>query len=260
MLIIDTMIYERSLYSNGLRGVMQDPKGDKPRVAGSNLSFENILYSLTLPLTPDSPSGSGGGTLSSQKRQSSASPQPPPVVLPKCTLHNAGNVAFMCLFVMQKLLEPKGTVVPSTTSNTKKARTISTPSKFSGLLPVPAPGVGPIMSSVPISPGMMPMMNWTINGSASPNMHYTTAGFAAVATTPTPMATTIPMSASASMPSLPRSSLPYDLADEFGQMQLSRGRKGYSGAAQHQYLTAPGRSVDRRSKSPAGILSAKINE
>ncbi|PPQ69659.1 hypothetical protein CVT26_001528 [Gymnopilus dilepis] len=258
MLIIDTMIFERSLYSKGLRGVMQDPNGDKPRAIGSSLSFEHLLYSLTLPLTPDSPSGSGGGSSPSHKRQSSASPQPP-AVLPKFTLHNAGNDAFMCLFALQKLLEPKGTVMPSTTVNARKARAVSTPGKFNGMLPI-LPGVGaPVMPGVPFPPGMMPMMNFNVNGTVSPNMHFTTAGFAAVAT-PAPM-TTMPMSASVSMPSLPRSSSAYDLADEFGQMQLDRGRKDSLGATlhHHHHLTAPGRSADRRSKSPLGLTPSNVN-
>ncbi|KAF8902198.1 hypothetical protein CPB84DRAFT_1776131 [Gymnopilus junonius] len=256
MLVIDTMIFERALYSNGLRGIMQDPKGDRPRAAGSALSFENLLFSLTLPPTPGSPSGSGERSSSTQKRRSSASPQPPPLVLPQCTLHNSGNDAFMCLFALQKLLEPKGTVVPSL-SNARKARTISTPSRFHGLLPgVAGGGVvagGPIMTGVPFPPVMMPMRNLNMNGNASPNMHYATAGFAPVATRPTPMATTMPLSASASMPSL---ASPYDLADEFGQMQLNRGRKD---SAHHHHLTAPGRPTDRSSKSPARVSPLKAD-
>ena len=36
-----------------------------------------------------------------------------PIVLPQCTMHNAGNDAMLCLFALQKLLDPAGTRVPS---------------------------------------------------------------------------------------------------------------------------------------------------
>ncbi|KDR85929.1 hypothetical protein GALMADRAFT_109453 [Galerina marginata CBS 339.88] len=212
MLVIDTMIYERSLYSNGLRGVMQDPKSDKPRVAGSSLSFENLLYSLTLPSSPL-------GTPSSASRQ--PSPQPP-VVLPKCTLHNAGNDSFMCLFALQKLLVPK----TATPTIAKKTRPTLAANKFNS---------APLLST--------PMMGF--NG-ASPTIHYT--GFTAIATMPP----------SVSMPSMPRSSSAYDLADEFGQIQLSTSRGNNSGGVQN--LTAPTRPGDRTSRHSSNVSAAKGKE
>ena len=103
MLVIDSMIFERLLYSNGSRGVFLDPKGDKPRSPNSNLSLEHLLYTFTIPLSPNpTPTGSD--------------PIPPkqlPIVLPNCTLHNAGNDALMCLFAFQKLLDPTTQTVPT---------------------------------------------------------------------------------------------------------------------------------------------------
>jgi hypothetical protein len=94
MLIIDTMVFERSLYSNGYRGIMPDPKGDKSRSSNSNLSLEQLLYTFTIPLAPTS---TIPGSTSSRQL---------PVAIPNCTLQNAGNHASMCLFALQKLVEP----------------------------------------------------------------------------------------------------------------------------------------------------------
>ncbi|KAF8971899.1 hypothetical protein BDZ97DRAFT_1913777 [Flammula alnicola] len=185
MLIIDTMIYERSLYSNGQRGVMQDPKGDKPRVGGSNLSFENLLYSLTLPLPPNSQ----GPEQAHQEQQQAATL--PPLVLPQCTLHNAGNDAFMCLFALQKLLEPTGTALPSVKK--LKPHKTGSPMINSG-------------SSIPM-----------INANGTTPMHYSGIALA-------------PMALSVSMPSMSRPSSAYDLASEFSQMQLSMPRGNVSGS------------------------------
>jgi len=229
MLIIDTMVYERCLYTNGLRGVMQDPKNEKPRAAGSNLSLDNLLSSLTLPLLPRSPSADP------EKGRNSRSPQPPAVVLPKCTLHNAGNDALMCLFAFQKLLDPKGTLMPTTVP--KKSKAGNSSAAFS------PPFATPMLSNS-IS---MPMIN--ING-AGPTVAYT--GFAVAMMPP-------------SMPTLgmiPRPSSSYDLAEEFGQMQVSqpRGNSGGSGSGgkqQQQYLTSPSRLTDRNSKRYNSFSTAK---
>lgn len=232
MLVIDTMIYERALYTAGQRGVMQDPKSDKVRVAGSNLSFENLLYSLTLPRTPNSPSGSGEKPSLQQQQQQQQ--QVPPLVLPQCTLHNAGNDAFMCLFALQKLLEPAGTSAPTIKKGTNK------------LLGKHAQGFPPPVAAMPIA---VPMPI-NING-ASPTIHYT--GYAAVGNG---------MSPSLSLPSMGvagRVSASYDLASEFGQMQLgARGNSGGGGAGGGAaHLTAPTRSGDnknngRRSQNASG--------
>ncbi|KAF8195128.1 hypothetical protein BJ912DRAFT_165492 [Pholiota molesta] len=147
MLVIDTMIYERALYSNGLRGVMQDPKSDKPRVSGSSLSFENLLYSLTLPV-PLNTSGT-------EKPQAAS-----PLILPQCTLHNSGNDAFLCLFALQKLLAPTGTATP-TVRKLKANGTMLSPGKLSMAPSMPVlafPGGSPMLYSVGTMPSTPPIM------------------------------------------------------------------------------------------------------
>ena len=204
VLIIDTMVYERALYSAGVRGVMMDPKTEKPRINGSSLSFENFLFSLTVPFVPNSPN--------TEKQTLLPPPQPiAPAVLPQCTLHNAGNDALMCLFAFQKLLEPTGTSIPST----KKGRGSR-------------PGIASSLMINTMAAGSM-------NGAPSPNMHYPGFAFA-------------PMNTSASMPRL---SSAYDLASEFGQMQVSMPRATSSGV----HLTSLGhaRSSDKISKRANGI-------
>jgi len=208
VLIIDTMVYERALYSAGLRGVMMDPKTEKPRINGSSLSFEHFLFSLTVPFVPNSPN--------TEKQTLLPPPQPiTPGLLPQCTLHNAGNDAFMCLFAFQKLLEPMGTSVPSI----KKGRG-------------PRPGIA---SSLMINT-MAAAAAGSMNGAPSPNMHY--PGFA----------TFSPMTTSASMPRL---SSAYDLASEFGQMQINMPRATSGGV----HLTSLGhaRPTDKISKRTNGI-------
>ncbi|KAK7049261.1 hypothetical protein VNI00_005862 [Paramarasmius palmivorus] len=85
MFIIDTAVFERNLFSQGLRHVV--------RQSGSTLSLENLLRTFALTPSPD------GRTA--------------PMILPNVTMHNAGNDAFMCLFALQFLLDPNGTTPPT---------------------------------------------------------------------------------------------------------------------------------------------------
>ncbi|KAI0640114.1 hypothetical protein C8Q77DRAFT_1153011 [Trametes polyzona] len=73
LLILDTMAFERHLYSTGQRGAMQEPSG-KAREQGSSLSLTALLQSLGVDV--------------------------------QRVLHNAGNAAFMCLLGLQMLLDP----------------------------------------------------------------------------------------------------------------------------------------------------------
>ena len=59
---------------------MQDPRTGQARAEGSTLSLSNLLASTNVDV--------------------------------QCAMHNSGNDAFMCLFAMQKLLDPEGTAVP----------------------------------------------------------------------------------------------------------------------------------------------------
>ncbi|KDQ32711.1 hypothetical protein PLEOSDRAFT_1110239 [Pleurotus ostreatus PC15] len=129
MFVIDTALYERTLYHSGKRPAMSDPATGRPRAEGSTLSLENLLHSLAIPLpaTPSIPAVTGK---LSPKRSSPvespsgapnlsnghSSPIPPvmrPLIPPGCVLNNSGNDAFMCLVALQMLLEPEGLAPPS---------------------------------------------------------------------------------------------------------------------------------------------------
>ncbi|KAJ7598619.1 hypothetical protein C8J56DRAFT_914532 [Mycena floridula] len=103
VLIIDTANLERHLFSTGHRPAMLDPKTNKPRLPGTTLSLENLLRSFTIPPLYDS----------NGAQPTSTAPKPLLTTLPNCTMHNSGNDAFMCLFALQMLLEPEGTVAPT---------------------------------------------------------------------------------------------------------------------------------------------------
>ncbi|KAH7886433.1 hypothetical protein F5I97DRAFT_1928286 [Phlebopus sp. FC_14] len=90
ILVVDTAAFERAMFTQGERGTMHDPKTGKVRMAGSALSLGGLLHSQGID--------------------------------PPCTLHNAGNDAFMVLLAFQKLLDPQGTVVPQ--PKAKKAKPI----------------------------------------------------------------------------------------------------------------------------------------
>lgn len=59
---------------------MQDPRTGQSRATGSTLSLGNLLTSLKVDV--------------------------------QCRMHNSGNDAFMCLFALQKLLDPEHTQLP----------------------------------------------------------------------------------------------------------------------------------------------------
>jgi len=69
---IDTAVFERQMFATGLRGTMVDPNG-KARPQGTMLSLAKVIQSFGLSIP--------------------------------CTLHNAGNDAFVCLWALQLLLE-----------------------------------------------------------------------------------------------------------------------------------------------------------
>jgi hypothetical protein len=69
---LDTAVFERQMFAHGLRGPMVDPSG-KPRPKGTTLSLAKVIQSFGYSVP--------------------------------CTLHNAGNDAFMCLWALQMLLD-----------------------------------------------------------------------------------------------------------------------------------------------------------
>ena len=125
---MDTSVYERVLHNMGHRGIMPDLNTGKTRYQGLMLSLENLLLSFTIPMLRASslaPSLPAAGT--EEQTQTSTPPDGPvqtqqqqqqiaqlPIVLPQCTMHNAGNDAMLCLFALQKLLDPAGTDRKST--------------------------------------------------------------------------------------------------------------------------------------------------
>jgi hypothetical protein len=113
VLVIDTSAFERSLFSAGHRGTMVDAKTNKPRTPGSTLALETLLRSLAISTIP-------------------------------CQLHNSGNDAFMCLFALQKLLDPDNTQLP-----TPKVR-----------IGRPGAGLGVVTANTAVKPPniVMPMM------------------------------------------------------------------------------------------------------
>ncbi|KAK2462867.1 hypothetical protein APHAL10511_005065 [Amanita phalloides] len=176
ILLVDTAAYERVLYTSGRRGIMVDPRTNKPRSPGSTLSLENLLRSVNTVTPSDG---------SDEKHRS-----PSPSHLPNCILHNAGNDALMCLVALQILLDPTGTQIPSPKKIKSPRATMFAPS------PV---GTPPIPLTPDCMAGFPPMILGSglamavVNGHGPPN--------GAVKS---------------------RSSA-YDLAAEFGQMQLGLG-------------------------------------
>ena len=195
------MVYERVLYSTGLRGAMIDPKTEKPRISDSTLSFDKFLYSLTVPFTSNFPN-----TEKQQQPQSITS-----VILPQCTLHNAGNDAFMCLFALQKLLEPAETLVPTI----KKSRS-------------PNPGIANSLM-INNSGAIAAAMKMSNSGAPSPNMNYSGFAFATLASIP-----------------MRRQTSAYDLSSEFGQMHVGMPRATSGGGG--VYPTSPVHTRDKISK------------
>ncbi|KAJ8461904.1 hypothetical protein ONZ45_g18126 [Pleurotus djamor] len=121
---IDIAALERTLHATGLRPPMNDPNTGRPRSQGTSLPLELLLHSLALP-SPSTPPANA----TSRNSPSGNSPTPPhsnglvgpagvmgamrPIIPPGCILYNAGNDAFMCLFALQMLLEPEGSIPPS---------------------------------------------------------------------------------------------------------------------------------------------------
>ncbi|KAJ3998490.1 hypothetical protein F5050DRAFT_1798442 [Lentinula boryana] len=162
MFVIDTAVFERSLYNQGLRPLMVDPKTSQERQPGSILSLENLLRSFAMSSQVDS------------------------IVLPNVKFHNSGNDAFMCLFALQMLLDPKDVKVPTPKRNNRGNNML-------GL------GVAIPMTMTPSPPSLM-----------IPQAFFN--GYATVGGLPTP---------NGSIPGQ-RTSV-YDLSSEFGQMRTGSG-------------------------------------
>ncbi|KAK1218243.1 hypothetical protein PQX77_014616 [Marasmius sp. AFHP31] len=159
---IDTAVLERNMFNLGQRQVV--------RQAGSTLSLDNLLRTFTLNPSPD-------GRTS-------------PLLLPPVQLHNAGNDAFMTLWALQMLLDPKRTNAPTV----KRRRVNSNP--MLATLPMGIP------MGIPNSP-MHLQLPMTMNRTGLPG---------------------------GSLPTTPHRMSAYDLAGEFGQMQMGKKTTPRSGS------------------------------
>jgi hypothetical protein len=88
MLIIDSAMFEKQLFSMGHRGPMIDPQSGKPRAPKTMISLSAVFHSLGVEV--------------------------------QCAFHNAGNDAFLSLLALQLLLDKDNTRMPS-----MKGRSIS---------------------------------------------------------------------------------------------------------------------------------------
>ena len=130
---------------------MTDPKTNKPRAQGTTLSLENVIRTL-------------------------------PVDVP-CQYHNSGNDAFMCLFALQKLLDPDHTEapVPKKAHNPRfgPAHAQGGNPKTMGWV-----GVGPPAAAAMTMNGMMPVPVPTLTGLMPPP----------ISMVPVPMPISVPVS------------------------------------------------------------------
>lgn len=239
---------------------MMDPKTEKPRAEGTALSLDHLLISFTLPplsLPNDKSSRSSG---------SSGTHTPAPIVLPQCTLHNAGNDAFMTLFAFQKLMEPHSSHTPTVShKHTPNPAQMGSPYMNPGLGGMPRQrvlshtgSVGWPMVPVPMAPSPMPMTPpMGMNGYGFPAFGMSVNGHLGVPAGGGGLSPNMNMT----MPhgrsglgingSLPRPrSAAYDLAGEFGNLQVSSG-SGSSGPDSDQ---ARGRVPMPRNHSSPGTL------
>ena len=83
----------------GGRGTMEDPRTGQSRASGSTLSLGNLLSSLKVDV--------------------------------ECAMHNSGNDAFMCLFALQKLLDPANTPVPNVRERKTRPTSNTPPTMYS---------------------------------------------------------------------------------------------------------------------------------
>ena len=243
---------------------MPNPNTGKTRDQGTMLSLENLLLSFTIPmLRASSPAPSLPAAGMEEQTQTSTPPDGPaqtqtqqqqqqqiaqlPIVLPQCTMHNAGNDAILCLFVLQKLLDPAGTRVPSV----KKGR-------------VGRPGVGQqqqqqqqqqlgnptgvYVNGMGMN-RMVPMngMNGMAMNGLGMGMNMGMVPMPMLSPTMSPMMTgssllPIPMSPGGCQSQHHRrsGSGSYDLAGKFGQMGLGAGRGMMRAYTTGQFLTAGG--------------------
>lgn len=243
VLTIDIANFERSLYATGARGVIPDPKTERPRTPSTTLNLENLLRTFHQHLQPHRRPGSAKNSSSSGSNRSPPSPLNPnfpqisvPISIPQCSMANSGNDAFMTLFALQMLLDPAGTRVPTikkgrlgsqaqgqalamANMNTMQAMNMMGPMGMGMGMPVmPMQGMPPMaygMPMVAINGGMGPMLVPPGSPRLAPTLNNKNSG--------------LRMRADSGSGKLQHSSSAYDLTGEFGQMKVSMKRAQSSG-------------------------------
>lgn len=123
---------------------MQDPRTGQLRAPGSTLSLGNLISSLNVDA--------------------------------KCAMHNSGNDAFMCLFALQKLVDPENTLsLPTTRGRSQNAGVAMGAVRAASASPSAPRHVWPAMPTSTTQPVMgygtaapMPMQGTTSRSNSGP--------------------------------------------------------------------------------------------
>ncbi|KAL0952173.1 hypothetical protein HGRIS_008786 [Hohenbuehelia grisea] len=247
VLILDTAVYERVLHNKGLRPPMLDPKTGAARAPNTSLSLENLVRSI--PFRSTSPSSSMP-PLSLQAANASSS------LLPiGCTMHNAGNDAYMTLVGLQALAVPNSITAPPRVKTTGPIGSRPHHSMAIGALghihiPIPRLSVSPF-TGMPSPGSTPPRVSPRTTPAAVQHSHSHTgagAGYLDVAPSTAARPQTSPMGGGTRSATLPpmhsgdgarmrrgSNSRGEDLADEFARMRVSNREE---------------KSLRARSKSP----------
>ncbi|KAF7784948.1 hypothetical protein Agabi119p4_1113 [Agaricus bisporus var. burnettii] len=260
VLMIDIANFEKSLYTIGERGVMIDPKTEKPRSQGSTLSLDSLLRSFQQPSNrpqqqqrPNLKSNPKSNNSSSSGSSPLSSPHAPlqtsngvnstnpgshlpfplqPVVIPQCTLANAGNEAFMALFALQMLLDPVSTRPPTKKAKMPVPLSMANLNAMNGGIPMMG-GMNMMNMGSPamVSSGMpgMPQMSMSMYHRMGPPNPMPMSGIPGMPPTvgvnglmgPMPLSMNTTGSNNSGRERRQSSFSPYDLSGEFGEMQLS---------------------------------------
>ena len=125
MLIVDTAVFEKQLFSIGHRGPMTDPQSGKARAPKTMISLASLFRSLGVDI--------------------------------QCTFHNSGNDAFLSLLALQLLLDKDNTRVPQMRGkSSSKNSTRAVNRTHSGNPPLlPVASVLPMMMQPQLSPNSL---------------------------------------------------------------------------------------------------------
>ncbi|KAJ3568549.1 hypothetical protein NP233_g5640 [Leucocoprinus birnbaumii] len=258
VLTIDIANFERSLYATGVRGVIPDPKTERPRTPSSTLTLESLLRTFQHqphpPIQPRrssaSPNNSSSGGSNNRSPPSPLGPNFPqislPITIPQCSLVNSGNDAFMALFAFQMLLDPSGTRVPTTKKGKSSSNQGNTMTNLNAMqamnmmgpmamgksmpgMPVGLQGMPPIpMYGVPMMPGVPGMPMVAVNGGMGP-MPVPPPGSPMLLPSLNNKNSSLRVRADSGSGKIQRPTSGYDLSGEFGQMGMSMKRVPSSG-------------------------------